>query len=177
MDNTQIFFFIYNLHGKFPFLDQLMILGADYLIYITFILGVILAVIKGIKEKKALLFTIIGLIISYILVHIIYIFIKEPRPFTTFPITTLINPPDILSFPSIHTTRMAVIAFAFLLAKSKFAPLFIIFLIWVGFARIFVGVHYPLDILGGIVIGFISILLVSQFKDIKKGLFARGNKL
>ena len=60
------------------------------------------------------------------------------------------------SFPSRHTSLISTITFSYIFYKSRWALLFILFLFWTGFARIFVGVHYPLDIIGGIFLGFVS---------------------
>ncbi len=156
---------IFELRRKFPFLDSLMIFGAEYLIYVTFGLAILLAFRFGDKEKKALLLTLISLGISILLIWVIRLFYSEPRPFVTYNIDPLIQRIKDPSFPSGHTTTMAVVAFSFYYYKSKFAPIFAIFLLWVGFARVFVGVHYPLDILGGMIAGLVSVHIAWYFKN------------
>ena len=90
-------------------------------------------------------------------------FLQEHRPITELPqIKTLIHPmQNWKSFPSDHTAM----AFIFALVMLFFGfPLWLVVVgficaFTVAFARIFVGVHYPGDILGGIVLG----VLVSYF--------------
>lgn len=156
MDNTQLFFQIYNLSHQHSYADQMMVFGAVDLIFVTAILGLTLFFTGKTKEKKAVFLTILGLVIAEMAIAAIHRVYFEPRPFITFPITPLIPPTADATFPSGHTTIMAVIAAAYTFSRSKFAPLFILLMLWVGFARIFVGVHYPLDILGGIVLGFFA---------------------
>lgn len=164
MDNTAIFFQIVGLSRRWELLDQLMIFGAEYLIIFTY-LFIILLFFKGQKrERKSLLLTVGGLILGALITYLIKIFYQEPRPFVTFPITPLVNKVDLLSFPSTHTLTMAVAAFSFSYYRSQVAPLLLFFLLWVGFSRIYVGVHYPLDILGGILVGLISVHLTWTFK-------------
>lgn len=166
MDNTSLFFTIFNLSKKSPILDTLMVFGAEYLIFLTFLLIIIFFLKGGTKEKKVALFLIIATTVELVLVKTIRLFFYEPRPFVTLPITPLVLHEANASFPSMHTTIMATIAFTYYFYKSKYTPLFLVFMLWVGFARIFVGVHYPLDILGGIITGFLSILLPWQFKKL-----------
>lgn len=165
MDNTALFFLIHNLSGKSIFLDRLMIAGAEILIYIVFTLMAVGFYFGISKDKKAFLFSIISLVFSLIIIQIIHLFYFEPRPFTTFSLTPLIKDVWNYSFPSVHTTTAATIAFSYLLYNSKLAPLFILFLIWIGFARIFVGVHYPLDILGGVFVGALSVSIIWSIKN------------
>lgn len=160
--NQEIFLQIYSLGNRNTFFDQLMIFGAENLIWITAFLVIFLGVFGREKEHKALFLSISGAVISEILIFLIHLFIFEPRPFITLSINPLINIADSAGFPSVHTTLTAVPAFAYFFVKSKWTPLFMFFLIWVGLARIYVGVHYPFDILGGILVGLISIFLSSK---------------
>ena len=162
MDNTIFFFPIYNLSHQSQVLDSVMIFITNYVIFLTILLTFILAIKGKVSEKKALLLIILGIPISILLIKGIHIFISEPRPFVTLhflPLTD--NNPD-LSFPSRHATIMAVIAFAYSYFKSKWALLFLVLMILVGFSRIYVGVHYPLDILGGFITGIISLVIAKQ---------------
>ena len=63
------------------------------------------------------------------------------------------------SFPSNAICGIVVIAIGLWFADRR-ASIFVwaIVLLW-GFGRVYVGIHYPLDILGGILIGTVSIIL------------------
>ena len=160
MDNIALFFLIFNLSHQFPFLDSLMIFITKYLLYIAILLMFILAFKGKLSEKKALLLAILTIPIAILLIKGIHIFINEPRPFVTYhfpPLTD--NKPD-ASFPSRHATIMAVIAFAYTYVKSKWAYLFLVLMILVGISRVYVGVHYPLDVISGFIVGAISLAIV-----------------
>lgn len=173
-NNTSLFFLIYNLSKRYPFLDSIMIFGARYIIYLTFILMFVLAFKGGFKERKAVILALLSMPLVFLIIAVIHLFLMEPRPFITYHFSPLIpfiwkNDP---AFPSRHASMMATITFSYTYFKSKWANLFLIFMIWVGISRIFVGVHYPLDILGGIFVGFISILISKQIiKSVKMKFF------
>lgn len=59
-----------------------------------------------------------------------------------------------MSFPSNHATNsMAVTVFILVLAPPVWGVLAVLLALLVGFSRIYLGVHYPLDILGGYMYG------------------------
>lgn len=168
MDNTNLFFLIFNLNGHFGILDKLMIFGATYLIYLV-ILFIFILVLKGkTPEKKAFLLILLGLPVAFLLIQIIHIFFYEPRPFVAFHFPPIVPEKIDASFPSRHATISAIIAFSYVLFKSKWSPIFLFLMLWIGISRIYVGVHYPLDILGGFITGSISLVIAKQiFKLIK----------
>lgn len=157
--NKDIFFQIYNLSGINPVLDNLMIFGADYLIVIIFIMAILLMFRKNDKYKKAFILAIVSISIIFIILLTISQFWFQPRPFTTLQIKPLITFVPEPSFPSRHTTILVILALSYAFYKSRFALLITVAAIWTGFARIFVGVHYPVDILGGLIVGLVAVSL------------------
>lgn len=165
MDNISLFFLIFNLSGRFLILDQLMLFAAVYLIYLSALPIFVFAFKGGENEKKTLLLIILAMPIAFILINLIHLVFIEIRPFAELNFSPLIKEATFYSFPSIHTTIMAVIAFAYTYLKSKWSILFLLLMLWVGISRIFVGVHYPLDILGGMIVGLISIIVAKRLSS------------
>lgn len=171
MINVDLFFQVFNLNGRYFILDQLMIFASTSLIYLTFLLSLLLAFKGSIKERKALLLIIITLPIAVLLIKFIHLFIFEPRPWVAFDLIPLTDFDADASFPSRHATISAVLGFSYLFFKSKWAPLFLFIAAWIGFSRIFVGVHYPLDVLGGFATALLALVLAVQVKKIFYRLF------
>lgn len=170
--NITLFFQIFELARKSSLLDVIMIFGAKYLVFVTLALVILLTIRGSAKEKKPLVLIFIGILVAEILIKLTRVFFFEPRPYITFNLTPLITHIPDASFPSEHTTLMAILFWAYAFYYSKLTWIFLTLMLWVGFARIFVGVHYPLDILGGMFYGFLAITVAWQIKIyLKKILF------
>ncbi len=173
MDNITLFFSISGLSHHSQILDNLMIFITQYLIYLTFLFMLILSLKGGFQERKTLILVILALPVAILLIKVIHIFYLEPRPFVTFHLVPLTdNKPD-WSFPSRHTTIMAVMAFSYAYFKSKWSVFFLSLMILVGLSRVYVGVHYPLDIFGGFVVGAISLIITLAFVRLLRIKFLR----
>ena len=85
-------------------------------------------------------------------------FFGRVRPFNANPeIVTLIKHPSSFSFPSGHTSGSfsAALVLYHMLPKKLGVPA-VVLATMIGFSRMYVGVHYPTDILGGIVVAIIA---------------------
>lgn len=107
---------------------------------------------------KAIVVTIISLGIGG-LISLVY---AHQRPFVLgIGHTYMLHKPD-ASFPSHHATIFAAIGFCLLAAETRIAGIVVLFLgLLAGWARIYLGVHFPLDIVGGFVLAYIVYLGVS----------------
>lgn len=82
------------------------------------------------------------------------------RPFkVNASIQNLVVPQDEYSFPSGHTAAATVAALLFSMAVPALIPLFAGIPIIIGISRIYLGVHYPSDVLMGFTLGVFSFTL------------------
>lgn len=87
--------------------------------------------------------------------------IARPRPYHVLEeLITLTHRPHDFSFPSGHTTAVfAVAGVLFFCCPRKYGIPAILFAVLVGLSRIYLGIHFPTDVLMGAFIGmFISYL-------------------
>lgn len=166
MDNVSLFFLIFGLNNQSQPVDFLMIFGAEYLIYLMWFLIFIFAFKGTTREKKSLIIFLISFPLLILITKFIHLFLFEPRPYITNDILPLITHKADASFPSRHASISFAMAFAFLYFKSKWGIPILLLAIWVGISRVYVGVHYPIDILGGIIVGIISLIIALQIKEI-----------
>ena len=132
-----------------------------------FVIGLLFLFSKK-REYKLLGLTLLAaLTISYDIVAILKIAVARPRPFMALANIILLGPVEKgYSFPSNHAASAFMMAFL-LSSRFKRYALFYAFAALVAFSRVYMGVHYPTDVLGGAVIGItIGWFLVKKVADI-----------
>ena len=82
-----------------------------------------------------------------------YLF-NRARPYISdTEIAPLIKTPSSSSFPSGHSATAAAGALTLSIVYPTFAPVLLLFGFLVALSRIYLGVHYPFDVLAGLLIG------------------------
>lgn len=157
-----LFKYINNFAGKWVFLDSLAIFCAEYLIYFL-VAGAILLFffIKKQERIRYLILIVSSVILSRLVItELIRLFWHRFRPFVDYSVNQLIEHSASGSFPSGHITFLFPLAAVIYFFNKKFGIAFFILSFSVGAARVFVGIHYPFDILGGIIIGILSVIVM-----------------
>ena len=77
----------------------------------------------------------------------------RPRPFITHAVTQLISHPPDSSFPSDHTALAFSLVVALWPVLGGAQWFWLAWGVLIGLARVFVGVHFPTDVLGGAILG------------------------
>lgn len=151
-------YFFNNFAGKSWIFDALVVFFASYLQY--FLVAAFLVILyfsAYSKRQKFYIFSlsiISGAIARFGATELIRFFYHRPRPFLLYQLHQFIykNGGE-WSFPSGHSAFFFAMATAIYLQNKKWGAWFFLSAILMNISRIIAGVHYPSDILGGMIIG------------------------
>ena len=143
---------------RLPFSDTMMPfithLGESGILWI--ILAIVLLCIKKYRREG---FTVAAALILCLIFCNLLIknIVARTRPFDiNTAIELLIKPPTDFSFPSGHTAAAFATATALLLCKNKLLGIPVLILaVLIAFSRMYLYVHFPSDVLGGMILGVI----------------------
>ena len=162
--NQNIFSLINSLANKNHFLDIVMVAVAKGMPYI-FIGSLFYLWFSGRKEEALYsgFATTLGVVINFIIASIYF----HSRPFVDNLGVTLISHKADNSFPSDHTTFLFSIALMLLTLKSTrvLGVIATLFALWCGVARVYVGVHYPFDIIGSFFVSIVAVTIITLLKN------------
>ncbi len=170
--NFDVYFFqiIHNLANKWWLFDWFGIFLAEYLPYFIALFVLFLLAKEKDWRQRIYFFALAGLSVILargIITEIIRFFYYRPRPFLALQFQSLLGNFDIAgSFPSGHAAAYFALALAVFYFSAqggkKWGWRFLIAAILIGIARIFVGVHWPSDVLIGAIIGLGSAFLIKK---------------
>ncbi len=161
--NKNLFLNLNSYAGQHHLLDLVMIFMAQFMPYIF--IGLLFYLWFSDKRHEALYAgyaTTFGIMINQIIGMIVF----HNRPFMDGLGLNLLSHKVENSFPSDHTTFTVSIALMLLTFKSTrmLGIVATVLALWCGVARVYAGVHYPLDIFGSIVVSIISVIILTTIK-------------
>ena len=140
-----------------PILDHalpwLTYLGSHFAVILFIILGLIIT-----RQRKVLRYLVLLYAIQSAVIYSLKFLIQRQRPFLFLEMASKLSkgPGEILdpSFPSAHA------AFSFMMATllahwfPRYGVIFFILAGFIGWTRIYLGVHYPTDVIAGALLGY-----------------------
>lgn len=150
---------INDLAGRTAWLDRVLVLVAQYgpLLFAAALAWLWVAQREGpqrdrdrLAAGRALAAAALALAAGQVITWVY----PRPRPFMTHPVRLLIPPSTDPSFPSDHALAAFAIAGALAWSHRRLGVGLVLLGGLLSFARVFVGTHYPLDVLTGAVIGW-----------------------
>jgi undecaprenyl-diphosphatase len=164
-----LFNLINNFAGRWTWLDYFFMFCADYLGYILLFILFLFLVSNYKKYWKMVVEAIIAAVLTkFVLVEIIRKIWFRPRPFFSLNFVPLINQSaEEASFPSGHASFYFALSTIVYLYNKKLGIIFYIASILIILARVFVGVHWPSDVLVGAILGILMGWILNKlFKKI-----------
>jgi undecaprenyl-diphosphatase len=170
--DVKLLYFFNNFAGKSQIFDALVVFLASY-VQVFLIAGFLLLLYFSAYSKRKKLYivwvTAISIIIARMgVTELIRFFYDRPRPFLMHELHQLISKNvNTGSFPSGHSAFFFAMATAIYFYNKKWGVGFFIAAILMNVSRIVTGVHYPSDILGGMVVGVSIASIVFFFTERK----------
>lgn len=160
--NYRIFRAINQLAGRYPLLDNIMITISQKVRYLYAILFILMW-FRNNFYKKITLHAGISATITFLINGWIKLFYFKPRPFLKHNVRVLPPSPSKMnsSFPSKHTVLAFAAATSVLFYKRLLGCIMWLLAFLAGFSRIWMGQHYPSDIIGSALLGSLSSIVVN----------------
>lgn len=157
----RLFQSINGLAGTYRELDVVMIACAKYAPFVYALVLVALWLTWTHRNQSGAFLAGLSALFALGIGQIVGALFPRERPYLVHQVNLLVSRSPDTSFPSDHAT----LAFAVGVMVWRFnRPLGIVLLLFgavTAFARIFVGVHYPSDVLGGAILGSVVSLLIA----------------
>ena len=160
------------LDAVMPYLTQF---GDFIFIFLVVVAVLLYARISGRDTlKKVALITLISLLVAGGIAVFLKHLVHEPRPFMSLDnVHLLVMEDDPDSFPSGHTTAVFAVVFSLILNMKSLCKkhyktidvLLVIFALLIPFSRMYLGLHYPGDVLAGAIVGILTAFLVNRYKE------------
>lgn len=169
LDNSILQFIQINMRSSIG--DKIMTLvtylGNGGAIWI--IIGLALLISKRNRKHAFMIITV--LILCFLIGNLgLKHLVARTRPFDVIPLLggLIITPPTDFSFPSGHTMCSFAASIVIFYMNKRIGILALILSSFIGFSRLYLYVHYPSDVFGGMIIGIlIGILTIIMFKKME----------
>lgn len=112
------------------------------------------------KEYKNIPILMFSLVIVFLLTTLLKFIIARPRPI----VEKLVEVTS-YSFPSRHSSIAFGALPIFMKGHKNLSYLWIIIALLIAISRVYVGAHYPSDVIGGILLGYITSLIILKLEE------------
>ena len=163
-----LFFWINGLADRVAAIDIIIrTLACDLFIPVVMILALIAVWFVGRdraqreRNQRAVFCALAGMGFANLIVFVINAFHDRLRPFEAFPdrVNLIFYPPTDPSFPSNAAAAAFAMAIGVWLYNRKVGYVLLVPAVVIAFGRVYMGVHYPLDIVGGFLAAVVGVAI------------------
>ena len=136
---------------------------ASFFIYFLFAGLIVLWFADGKIEKEQVIHALVASLIAWTITLLIKHFFPTIRPFVRNggEVDVLFVPTD-SAFPSAHAALAFGLAVTIFMHDRKVGWFYLVGALLIGVARVLANVHYPIDILGGALIGTLVAVVIEK---------------
>jgi undecaprenyl-diphosphatase len=143
--------------------DITLVFFATFFIWFLYAGLIILWFADGKIKKEQVIHALVASLIAWIITLLIKHFFPTIRPFTRNggEVDVLFVPTD-SAFPSAHAALAFGLAVTIFMHDRKVGWFYLVGALLIGVARVLANVHYPIDILGGALIGTLVAVVIEK---------------
>lgn len=155
---------INNLGKELPIFNPLAIFFAEHMVFVLAAIMFFYWLTGSYNDRTIVMGGALAFFLSEVIAKTIGFLYSHHQPFALFPNINQLIPHEVdNSFPSDHTILFFSIAVSTFLYHKRKGLILIFIAALVGLSRVWVGVHYPVDVLFGVLIATISAFLSFAF--------------
>lgn len=171
--NVDLFRTINNLGKEYTYLNNFFIFMAEYMVFVLAFIALIFWFTRREENRMMIISATISFILAEMMGKIAGTLHSNNQPFAELSnVNKLIEKAVDNSFPSDHTILFFAFCMTFFMYQKRWRYVWIMLALVVGISRIWVGVHYPADVIVGAIISifstFIASFIVSRLNIIRK---------
>lgn len=143
--------------------DEIVLFLASFLIWLMFAGLVVLWFIDGKIKKEQVVHALLASFVAFTISEILKQLFHTPRPYRIDGLVVMtLTTPGGSAFPSEHAAVAFALAFTVWFHDRRVGILFIILAGLVAWARVAANVHYPIDVIGGAIIGTVVVFATER---------------
>jgi undecaprenyl-diphosphatase len=153
------------LAGRNSALDSLMVGSAKYLPIVFALALVALWLSWRPRNQRGAFLAGVSALVALGLGQIIGKTFPRPRPYLSHTVNQLIPPSLDTSFPSDHAILGFAVAVMVWRYDRRAGAVLLTLALLMAIARVFVGAHYPVDVLGGALLGSVTSIALTRLSE------------
>ena len=153
------------LAGRSQAVDAIIVACAKFLPVVFALVLVTLWLTWKPTNQRAAFLAGISALVALGIGQLIGMALPRPRPYLTHQVNLLIAPTADTSFPSDHATLGFAVAVLVWRYNRRAGTALLLLALVLAFARIFVGAHYPSDVLGGAALGTLTSMMIAVVSE------------
>lgn len=153
---------INHLADRFCALNPLVAFFANNLDYVFYLGAIIYWFTRSPDNRKMVMNTLLSGAVALGVNNIIGAIYHRDRPFVAHHVIQLVQHDASASFPSNHAAAAFAVAASIWFWRRKEGWVWLVLAAVMGFSRIWSGIHYPLDIIGGAISGILIAVIINK---------------